>query len=316
MRPPTLDLNEIQGDILLGLQKNAENFIFFKIGDVASFKGLLKGLVLQRITSAERVRQREFIVQRRKNWGGRTGEPFRGLNLGFTKDGLTQLIGADRPQLDPAFEKGADHPDTIAALHDPPKAAWLRKFNSDRVDGVLLVTGANALSVTFQSNELLGVLAGSIKVVYSEIGQTRPGTQRRLEHFGFLDDISQPGIRGLTTVGDAWRDPEQRQGQDLIWPGEFVFGYPGQHAEDPHEAGLPPHTAAPWMRNGSHMVFRRLEQKVPEFWRFVREQAVRLGMDPELLAARMVGRWKSGAPLELAPRRDDPSARGRPDATQ
>jgi Dyp-type peroxidase family len=54
------------------------------------------------------------------------------------------------------------------------------------------------------------------------------------------------------------------------------------------------------------MVFRRLEQKVPEFRRFVREQSSRLGMDPELLAARMVGRWKSGAPMELAPLRDDP----------
>jgi Dyp-type peroxidase family len=29
-------------------------------------------------------------------------------------------------------------------------------------------------------------------------------------------------------------------------------------------------------------------------------------MNPELLAARMVGRWKSGAPVELAPLRDDP----------
>jgi Dyp-type peroxidase family len=59
------------------------------------------------------------------------------------------------------------------------------------------------------------------------------------------------------------------------------------------------------MRNGSYMVFRRLEQKVPEFHRFVREQAARLGMAPELLAARMVGRWKSGAPMELAPLRED-----------
>jgi hypothetical protein len=29
MRPLALDLNEIQGDVLIGLQKNAENFIFF-----------------------------------------------------------------------------------------------------------------------------------------------------------------------------------------------------------------------------------------------------------------------------------------------
>jgi Dyp-type peroxidase family len=63
---------------------------------------------------------------------------------------------------------------------------------------------------------------------------------------------------------------------------------------------------APWVRNGSYMVFRRLEQKVPEFRKFVAERAVRLGMDRELLAARIVGRWKSGAPAERAPLLDNP----------
>jgi Dyp-type peroxidase family len=305
MRPLTLDLKEIQGDVLIGLQKNAENFIFFKIVDAASFKGLLKAVVLRKITNSERVQQQELSIQRHKSLRQRTGESFRGVNLGFTRDGLTQLIGVERPKLDAAFEKGADHPDTIASLHDPPKTDWLQKFNSDRVDGVFLVTGPDSLSVTFQSNELLGILAGSIKVVYSEIGQARPGTQRGHEHFGFPDGVSQPRIRGLT-IAEAWRNADQaRPGQDLIWPGEFVFGYPGQHPKDPHKEESPPNMAAPWVRNGSYMVFRRLEQKVPEFWRFVRDQAVRLGMDPELLAARTVGRWKSGAPLELTPLRDD-----------
>jgi len=78
--PLALDLKEIQGDVLIGLQKNAENFIFFKIVDVASFKSLLKGFALRRITNSEQVVQREFIVRRRKNLGGRTGESFRGLN--------------------------------------------------------------------------------------------------------------------------------------------------------------------------------------------------------------------------------------------
>jgi Dyp-type peroxidase family len=63
--------------------------------------------------------------------------------------------------------------------------------------------------------------------------------------------------------------------------------------------------AAPWLRNGSYMVFRRLEQKVPEFRKFVANRAARLGMEPELLGARMFGRWKSGAPLELAPLYDN-----------
>jgi Dyp-type peroxidase family len=53
------------------------------------------------------------------------------------------------------------------------------------------------------------------------------------------------------------------------------------------------------------MVFRRLEQKVPEFNAFVDEQAGRLRIDPELFASRMVGRWKSGAPTLLAPLQDN-----------
>jgi Dyp-type peroxidase family len=91
----------------------------------------------------------------------------------------------------------------------------------------------------------------------------------------------------------------------LIWPGEFVFGYPSQDPSDAIKPGPPPYLAAPWMRNGSYMVFRRLEQKVPEFRRFVAERAVRLAMEPELLGARLFGRWKSGAPLELAPLYDN-----------
>lgn len=102
-------------------------------------------------------------------------------------------------------------------------------------------------------------------------------------------------------VEPSYRPDQGLPGQDLIWPGEFVFGYPAQHREDPYQQGPVPEMAAPWMRDGSSMVFRRLEQKVSEFRRFVREQAGRLGMDPELLGARMFGRWKRGAPLEGAP---------------
>lgn len=57
-------------------------------------------------------------------------------------------------------------------------------------------------------------------------------------------------------------------------------------------------------------VFRRLEQRVPEFHAYVTARVAQLGIYPELLAARMVGRWKSGAPLEIAPLRDLPALGG------
>ena len=302
-----LDLDEIQGDVLESLPKNIENFAFFKIINTATFKSLVRRYISDRITTAERVHQWQLIIQRRKKLGHRISDRFQGLNLGLTKDGITQLIGAKRPKLDSSFERGADHPETITSLNDPPRSDWVRNFVSDRIDGVFLITGPDRPSVMFHSNELLRFLGASIRVVYSEVANTRLGADRGHEHFGFLDNISQPGIRSLTPALEPIRRPNDGlPGQDLIWPGEFVFGYPGQNPRDPVKEGPAADMAAPWMRNGSYMVFRRLEQKGPEFRRFVQQQAARLGMNQELLAARMVGRWKSGAPLELAPLHDNP----------
>ena len=311
MKSLILDLDEIQGDVLAGLQKNVEIFLFFEIVNKSYFKHILRRYISDKITSTQQVIDRQMTIEHRKRLDQARSDRFQGLNLGFTKDGMTQLTTAGRQTLDPAFERGADHQDTIAALNDPPRSAWLKEFLSGRVDGVFLVTGPDRPSVMFHSNELKRLLGSSIKLVYSEIGSARPGAERKHEHFGFLDNISQPGIRGLTPSSQPRYRPDQGlPGQDLIWPGEFVFGYPGQRPDHPTKQSRPPDMAAPWMRDGSFMVFRRLEQKVPEFRRFVAEQAARLGMDPQLLAARMVGRWRSGAPLELAPLRDDPRLGG------
>ena len=308
MREPNLDLDDIQGDVLQRLPKNAETFLFFKIADRSSFKRSIRRGIIQWITSVGHLTRRDREIRRREDLGRTSRVSFRGVNLAFTNDGLDQLIGVGRPRLGPAFEKGADHQDTIGNLNDPSPATWLPGFTADRIDGVFLITGPNPSYVTHHSNELLGLLGGAIRVVYSEMGHVRPGAQRGHEHFGFLDGVSQPGIRGLTPESNPIYRPDQGlPGQDLVWPGEFVFGYPGQHPNDPVTAGPSPPMAAPWMKNGSFMVFRRLEQKVPEFRRLVAERAARLGMDRELLAARMVGRWKSGAPLELAPLRDNPA---------
>jgi Dyp-type peroxidase family len=226
--------------------------------------------------------------------------------MGFTRHGLTELLGPDRAPLEAAFERGADHPMTVSALNDPPPESWLKEFIGDRIDGVFLIAGPDRRLVESHGNHLRAMLGTSIKLVYSAIGEVRPGKQRGHEHFGFRDGISQPGIRGLTRPHQPNRAPElARPGQDLVWPGEFVLGYPTQDPKDPHKPGPIKPLRAAWTRNGSFMVFRRLEQRVPEFRRFVAAQAAQLGIEAELLAARMVGRWRSGAPLEIAPRYDD-----------
>jgi Dyp-type peroxidase family len=309
MDTPRLDLVDIQGDIPIGLQKQAELFVFFKIADPARFKNLAREVVAGCLTSTQTALQRECLVEERRRLGERGNEPWLGLNLGFTKDGVTQLLGTARPRMDPAFERGADNPNTIAVLDDPPPKEWRSGFRSDRIDGVFLIAGPDKSFVASHGNNLRGQLGTAIKTVYSEIGTVRPGRERGHEHFGFLDGISQPGIRGLTPVSPPSTAPEQGlAGQDLIWPGEFILGHPGQDPSDSVKPGpiAPLPLPAPWAKNGSYMVFRRLEQRVPEFRAFVAAQAAQLGMDRELLAARMVGRWRSGAPLELTPLEDRP----------
>ena len=126
-------------------------------------------------------------------------------------------------------------------------------------------------------------------------------------HFGFTDGFSQPAIEGVARedvpgqgIFDRparWRRPRWR----AIKPGEFVLGY-----ED-EDRGPTPAPAAPLHRNATFMVWRKLHQDVAAFRDQISGQAQRLGLDPELVAAKIVGRWRDGSPLVLRPDAPDPA---------
>lgn len=136
------------------------------------------------------------------------------------------------------------------------------------------------------------------------------------EHFGFRDGLSQPSMAGSGRPAAAMH---------TIRPGEFLLGYRNEHgqyprtplvdASDDPDALLEPDpagsTAKDFGRNGSYLVLRTLDQDVGAFWRFA-DQATRRPdgtTDREAataLAAHMVGRWPSGAPVTLSPMEDRP----------
>lgn len=113
------------------------------------------------------------------------------------------------------------------------------------------------------------------------------------EPFGYRDGISQPAVEGSGIPGS---NPLERP----IKAGEFVLGYPDELG------GVQTTTPDILGRNGSYVAFRKLHQDVAGFRRFLREHATS-GLDEELLAAKVMGRWRSGAPLALTPERDDPA---------
>src|SRR6476660_3581977 len=117
----------------------------------------------------------------------------------------------------------------------------------------------------------------------------QPGS---LNSLGYKDSIGQPAIEGSGV------EPLPGQGQP-IKAGEFILGYPG-------EAGVPLAMPQPDAlgRNGTYVGLRKYQSRVGTFNRFLRENS-QTNEERELLAAKLVGRWRSGAPLTLAPAKDD-----------
>lgn len=113
------------------------------------------------------------------------------------------------------------------------------------------------------------------------------------EPFGFRDGIGHPAIEGSGIPGSNTHEPPLKAG-------EFVLGYPD-------EMGAPPPMPSPDVlgRNGTYVAFRKLHQRVAAFRRYLKESA-RSVEDEERLAAKMMGRWRSGAPLARCPMHDDP----------
>ena len=109
-------------------------------------------------------------------------------------------------------------------------------------------------------------------------------------HFGYTDGISTPTIRG---------GPEQypQDHQQPCEPWLFVLREDAENymVPEPLELGL----------NGSFGVFMKVETDVVGFEDFL--QANRDTIDPELLAAKMCGRWRNGVPLALSPDTDSPA---------
>jgi Dyp-type peroxidase family len=113
------------------------------------------------------------------------------------------------------------------------------------------------------------------------------------EPFGFKDGISHPAIEGSGIPGT---NPHEQP----LKPGEFVLGYPDEISDQPQ---IPqPEILG---RNGSYVVFRKLHQRVAAFRQYLKANASSAQAE-ELLAAKMMGRWRSGAPLALCPMHDDP----------
>ncbi|MDX1545844.1 MAG: hypothetical protein R3247_02580 [Rhodothermales bacterium] len=331
-KPETLDLDDIQGLILRGYGGlPAAHYLILHIADPVRARHGLRGL-LPRITDGYSDDARRQAV-----------------HVAFTYSGLERL-GLNTKTLRSfprPFREGMARRNLLlgdCGASAPERWRWGGPQDKE-VHALLLLfarepdlTHPAAPHPTDDPNASLAELAerGKQDLIHAvrhrlqdsglevlEALDTRTLIERK-EHFGFHDGIAQPMLHARRLTGKRHVHED-----NLVAPGEFILGYRNEYGRLPdsptvsavHDPlGLLPRRSDgrhDLGRNGSYLVFRQLRQDVHAFWRFVDECAARDGAaDPaarDRLAAKMVGRWPSGAPLVLAPDADDPALGGRDD---
>jgi Dyp-type peroxidase family len=299
-----LDIDDIQGLIARGYPDlTAARYVLLQIDDAATACRWLGGLADQ-VTP------------------GPAKPADIALNVAVTAAGLKKLglPGATLAQFSNEFTAGMSTPHRRRILGDvganaPEEWLWGGP-NTPSVDLLLLQFARDEATLDQLSATFSATFAGGGVSEIARLDATINLDGK--EHFGFADGISQPTIAGLSTRTDL--------PANTIQPGEFILGYTNEYgrytARPLLEASADPGRLlardaegsgkADLARNGSYVVFRQLAQDVRAFWHFV-DQATRQADGSRdapgrtRLAAKMVGRWPSGAPVTLSPDEDDPS---------
>jgi Dyp-type peroxidase family len=278
-RAPMLELNEIQATVLR--PRPAPYFgthALLHIDDAQAGRAFL-GRLTPHVDSAAAW------------WTAKTpwlaiGISYTGLKaLGLPEDSLQSFPEAFRQGMAARARQLGD-----VSLNDPKN--WDQAYGKGQVH-----IGLSAFSDSEEdrrrivgiAREQLQGFSGVSILAMQDFG-AQPGDRNSL---GYKDGIDQPPIEGSGV------DPLPGQGEP-IKAGEFILGYPG-------ESGFPLPMPQPEIlgRNGTYVGFRKYQSRVGAFNRFLRTHGS-TEAEQELLAAKLVGRWRSGAPLTLAPDVDDP----------
>jgi Dyp-type peroxidase family len=291
---PTLELDDIQGNILAGYRLGRTRYHFVRFENSKGGRAFLDRIA-GRITSATR-------------WpigpDGKKQRPESTLNVALTHPGLVTLDLPSRSlySFPPEFQQGMRA--RSAEIHDTgrsDRARWEEPWRSGVVHALVTLYARDDTTRDAQTDRLLADMAasGGTNLVGQQdaailIVDDHPSPK---EHFGYTDGIGNPDIAGMVHTPRPGRGKLMPDGSWApLAAGEFLLGHPDEAQEVP-AAPLPMLLA----RNGTFQVYRKIHQNVGSFRRYLQESGERYPGGVELLAAKFVGRWRDGTPLELSP---------------
>ena len=278
-----IDFSDVQANILRGFNaRQARHFLLAgsRASGTAQFIGALLNGPGPRISTAE-------------SWNER---PHYALTLGLTAPGLAALglppaLMAAFPD---AFVAGAAaRADSLGDVQGGAPTQWAYGGRDAEHLVLSLYTDEHRhASLHALTRQLRGLMAqhglaelGAFDAEAFEHGEV---------HFGYRDGIAQPRIEGVPRK----RADDMPDLQPAANPGEFLLGHHYQNAFGGNWLGdLPPELG----NNGSYGVLRMIRQEVARFETLLQTVATRYGVDPEWVAAKLMGRWRNGVPLTLAP---------------
>jgi Dyp-type peroxidase family len=222
----------------------------------------------------------------------------RWVTIGLTWNGLSAL-GVDEAKLatfPEEFRQGmAARADILGITAANQSDHWVGKLSSPNLHAIAILFARDVAERERCQQEHTNYLKqrDGVELLSALDLEAIPPFDYAHEHFGYRDRLSQPVIEGTGVEPTPGSGP-------AIKAGEFFLGYPD---EEGPAVGLPqPEILS---RNGSYVAYLRMQEHVGAFRDFLRAR----GETPEqqeLMAAKLMGRWRSGAPLVLAPDKDDP----------
>lgn len=284
-----LDYGDIQGTVLRGYRVDHARHLVLQVADAAAARRFLGSVVdgtpgLPQVTTAAR-------------W---TVKPPCFLNVGITYAGLKALgVSEDALASFPsAFVRGATDGATAQIVGDVGASApssWVGGLSDGEHVHVLLSLSTHTTREVIEevSQALRTAFAGAC-VELSALDADALADNK--VHFGYTDNISQPQVEG----GPPTKRPRPDH-QPVAPAGEFLLGHENQYGAT---YGVTPLQLS---TNSSFAAFRMLEQDVVGFEQFLTHYSVIAGIDAEMLAAKVCGRWRNGVPLVLSPESATPS---------